>query len=73
MEPTNAPKSTPAPAMAKYKIKGDKKSVMYPGFKHEVTAEHLSGEHAELFVKAFKNLDKKSGKDNFALFIEESK
>lgn len=59
--------------MAKYKIKGDKKSVMYPGFKHEITQEHLSGPDAEIFAKALKNLDKKSGKDNFSLFIEESK
>jgi hypothetical protein len=57
----------------KYKIKSGAASLMYPGFGHAITADHLNGPKSEAFVKALKHLDKKSGKDDFARLIEESK
>lgn len=70
-------------AQPKYKLKGDKKSISYPGFKYEVTEDHLKGEHAENFIAAFKKLDKKFGEGpdgkpkpgykGFDFYIEEVK
>lgn len=58
-----------APAPVKYKIKnGD--VLAYPGFKAQVTNDHLNGPNSETFIKAFKKLDEKSKKNDFDRLIE---
>ena len=75
MEPKQ-PTPAPSPKMPKYKLKlrGEAKSIVYPGFRGvEYTQSHIDGPHGDTIIAAFKKMDKKMKQDNFSKFVEEVK